>query len=185
MFLVADKMRVGVVTNHLPLSQVPSALTTEMISEQALSDGRLAQEGFRHHPPEDSRAGSESSFGRRRNARPRGDRDYQSGHRGGWAGELSWRSGPIRLTGFFSTHQQYNFDAVLAMYHDPGTDSVQGSGLRYGSQLHRRPAGSAHGPGPRYGIRAGRKGYGQSYAHEVSDIRGYRHRPQPLELRSE
>ena len=79
MFLVADKMRVGVVTNHLPLSQVPSALSTDKIlSKLRLMDASLKRD-FGIVRPKIAVLGL-------RTAGPRGDRDYQSGHRGGGTG---------------------------------------------------------------------------------------------------
>lgn len=119
MFLIADKMRVGVVTNHLPLSQVPSALTTEMIlSKIRLMDAslrrdfgivrpRIAVLGLNPHSGDGGLLGNEEI-----------DVIIPAVEAAGRDDILAF--GPYSPDGFFSTHQQYNFDAVLAMYHDQG-----------------------------------------------------------------
>ena len=119
MFLVADKMRVGVVTNHLPLSQVPSALTTEMIlSKLCLMDAslrrdfgiirpRIAVLGLNPHSGDGGMLGREEI-----------EIINPAIEAAGQENILAF--GAYSPDGFFSTHQQYNFDAVLAMYHDQG-----------------------------------------------------------------
>ena len=119
MFLVADKMRVGVVTNHLPLSQVPSALTTEMIlSKLRLMDAslrrdfgiirpRIAVLGLNPHSGDGGMLGREEI-----------EIINPAIEAAGQENILAF--GAYSPDGFFSTHQQYNFDAVLAMYHDQG-----------------------------------------------------------------
>ena len=119
MFLVADKMRVGVVTNHLPLSQVPSALSTDKIlSKLRLMDAslrrdfgiirpRIAVLGLNPHSGDGGMLGREEI-----------EIINPAIEAAGQENILAF--GAYSPDGFFSTHQQYNFDAVLAMYHDQG-----------------------------------------------------------------
>ena len=112
MFLVADKMRVGVVTNHLPLSQVSSALTTEMIlSKLRLMDAslrrdfgiirpRIAVLGLNPHSGDGGMLGREEI-----------EIINPAIEAAGQENILAF--GAYSPDGFFSTHQQYNFDAVL------------------------------------------------------------------------
>lgn len=119
MFMVSDKMRVGVVTNHVPLSQVSSALSVEKIlGKIRLMDGslrmdfgivrpRIAVLGLNPHSGDGGLLGNEET-----------DIILPAIEAAGRENILAF--GPYSPDGFFSTHQQYNFDAVLAMYHDQG-----------------------------------------------------------------
>ena len=119
MCLVADKMRVGVLTNHLPLSQVPSALSTDKIlSKLRLMDASLKRDfgivrpkiavlGLNPHSGDGGLLGREEIEIINPAIEAAGREDILA-------------FGAYSPDGFFSTHQQYNFDAVLAMYHDQG-----------------------------------------------------------------
>ena len=119
MFMVSDKMRVGVVTNHLPLSSVPGALSVEKIlgkirvMDQSLRKDfgivrpRIAVLGLNPHSGDGGLLG-------------RAEIDVISPAIEAAGRENILAFGPYSPDGFFSTHQQYNFDAVLAMYHDQG-----------------------------------------------------------------
>ncbi len=119
MFMVSDKMRVGVVTNHLPLSSVPGALSVEKIlgkirvMDQSLRKDfgivrpKIAVLGLNPHSGDGGLLG-------------RAEIDVISPAIEAAGRENILAFGPYSPDGFFSTHQQYNFDAVLAMYHDQG-----------------------------------------------------------------
>ena len=118
-FMIADRMRVGVVTNHVPLSKVPSTLTIDMIlsklrvmNESLMRDfgivrPKIAVLGLNPHSGDGGLLGSEE-LEIINPAIEAANRDNI----------LAF--GAYSPDGFFSTHQQYNFDAVLAMYHDQG-----------------------------------------------------------------
>lgn len=119
MCLVADKMRVGVLTNHLPLSQVPSALSSDKIlSKLRLMNASLKRDfgivrpkiavlGLNPHSGDGGLLGREEI-----------EIINPAIEAAGQENILAF--GAYSPDGFFSTHQQYNFDAVLAMYHDQG-----------------------------------------------------------------
>lgn len=119
MFLIADKMRVGVVTNHLSLSKVPSALSVDSIlSKLRLMNDSLRRDfgivrpkiavlGLNPHSGDGGLLGSEET-----------DIINPAIEAAGKENILAF--GAFSPDGFFSTHQQYNYDAVLAMYHDQG-----------------------------------------------------------------
>lgn len=119
MFLCADKMRVGVATNHLPIAKVPGALSEELI----LSKLRIINESLKRDfcivKPKIAVLGLNPHAG---------DRGFLGSEeiniispaieKAGQEGILAF--GPYPPDGFFSINMQYNFDAVLAMYHDQG-----------------------------------------------------------------
>lgn len=119
MFLIAEKMRVGVVTNHIPLSKVPSALSVEKIlSKLRLMNNSLKEDfgiirpriavlGLNPHSGDSGLLGSEEIDIINPAIEAAGKEDILA-------------FGAYSPDGFFSTHQQYSFDAVLAMYHDQG-----------------------------------------------------------------
>ncbi len=119
MFLCADKMRVGVATNHMPLAKVPSAITEERIlsklhlmNESLLRDfgivkPKLAVLGLNPHSGDRGLLGEEEV-----------NVIMPAIRKANEEGILAF--GPYPPDGFFGINMQYKFDAVLAMYHDQG-----------------------------------------------------------------
>lgn len=119
MFLISDKMRVGVVTNHVPLSQVASLINKETIvgkirlmneslkKDFGIEKPKIAVLGLNPHSGDGGLLGSEEI-------------EIIAPAVEAARGEDILAFGPYSPDGFFSTHQQYTFDAVLAMYHDQG-----------------------------------------------------------------
>jgi len=119
MMMIADALRVGLVTAHLPLKDVPTAVTVEAILEKAgiilqalqsdfgLERPRLAVLGLNPHAGDGGVIGSEEV----ETIRPA----IQQARDGG---RLVF--GPFPADGFFASRKYQLYDAVLAMYHDQG-----------------------------------------------------------------
>lgn len=119
MFLCADKMRVGVATNHLPIAKVPGALSEELILSKlriineslkrdfCIVKPKIAVLGLNPHAGDRGFLGSEEI----NIISPAIEKAGQ---------ERILAFGPYPPDGFFSINMQYKFDAVLAMYHDQG-----------------------------------------------------------------
>ena len=119
MFLVSEQLRVGVVTGHIQLKDVSSAITTEkiqakldlMIKSLKKDFGRVKPKiailGLNPHAGEDGLLGNEEN----EIIKPLIE-NYRS------KGALVF--GPFPADGFFGAAQQYKYDGVLAMYHDQG-----------------------------------------------------------------
>jgi len=119
MMMVAGGLRVGLVTGHVPLSEVPAMITEEAILEKlrvidaslrrdfAIEDPKMAVLGLNPH------AGEAGAFGPEEEEviAPALDAVRQEGFR---------VEGPLAADGFFGTQLDADFDAVLAMYHDQG-----------------------------------------------------------------
>lgn len=119
MMMVADRLRVGVVTAHVPVSAVPDTVTTDAIDEkiEIISDSlhtdfgvakpRIAVLGLNPHAGDGGVIGTEER-----------DVIIPAINRARSAGRMAY--GPFPADGFFATRRYRSFDAVLAMYHDQG-----------------------------------------------------------------
>ena len=119
MVLLSDKLRVGLVTTHLPIREVPASMTKQRIIEKAdvlykslqtqfgIRAPRLAVLGLNPHAGEHGLLGEEE----RTQIAPAVE-------------ELQGKGfdvrGPFPADGFFAAGTHKTFDAVLAMYHDQG-----------------------------------------------------------------
>lgn len=119
MMMVAGGLRVGLVTSHVPLSEVPARVTEEAILEKirvidaslrrdfSVEDPKIAVLGLNPHSGEDGAFGHEEE----EDILPALETATEEGFEVG---------GPIAADGFFATQLDSDFDAVLAMYHDQG-----------------------------------------------------------------
>ncbi|RZS96923.1 4-hydroxythreonine-4-phosphate dehydrogenase PdxA [Cecembia calidifontis] len=119
MFLVAEDIRVGLVTGHMPIKQVASNVTAENIKKKldimlqslqadfGIGKPRVAVLGLNPHAGEDGLLGDEEE----QIIKPV-IREYKDN------GHLVF--GPYSSDGFFGMMHQKKFDGVLAMYHDQG-----------------------------------------------------------------
>ena len=119
MFMVADTLRVGVVTGHLPLKDVPAAITKEAISTKLKMMFKSLKKDFGINKPKiailglNPHAGEEGLLGDEENniIKPAME-PFKS------KGQLVM--GPFPADGFFGSSDHHKYDAVLAMYHDQG-----------------------------------------------------------------
>lgn len=119
MMMVAGGLRVGLVTSHIPLSEVPSAVTQDAILEKLQVIDASLQDDFAIDRPKiavfglNPHAGEEGAFGHEeeRVIEPALQRARADGLR---------VDGPLAADGFFGTQLDADYDAALAMYHDQG-----------------------------------------------------------------
>lgn len=119
MLMVSNNVRVGVVTGHVPLKDIPGMLNTELVyskikilHESLLKDfgirrARIAVFGLNPH------AGDNGVLGGEENAIiiPAIKKAKEEG---------IFAFGPFSADGFFGSSSFTKYDAVLAMYHDQG-----------------------------------------------------------------
>lgn len=119
MLMVSEVMKIGVVTTHVPISEVPEKLSRELIlskiriiSQSMLQDfsipkPRIAVLGLNPH------AGDNGFLGKEEETMiiPAIKQAHEEG---------IVALGPYPADGFFGTSEYLKFDAVLAMYHDQG-----------------------------------------------------------------
>lgn len=119
MFMISEELKVGVVTGHIPLKDVPGALSKEKIlsklrlMNQSLKKDfwipkpRIAVLGLNPHASDKGLLGDEEAT----IITPAVNQAYS---------ENILAFGPYPADGFFGKETYRKFDAVLAMYHDQG-----------------------------------------------------------------
>lgn len=119
MFMVSDKLKVGVVTGHLPLEEVKKKISKELIIKKVeqihtslkrdfnIQKPRIAVLGLNPHAGENGLLGNEEK-----------EMIHPALIELKKKGMLVF--GPFPADGFFGTASWKLYDAVLAMYHDQG-----------------------------------------------------------------
>ena len=148
MLMVSDEMRVGLVTNHSPISQVAGAITKELILKKlhilndtlkvdfGIEKPTIAVLGLNPHAGDEGAIGSEEI----EIIRPAIMEAKEAG---------IIAMGPFSADGFFGTAQHKKYDVVLAMYHDQGLIPFKalsfGSGVNYTAGLSAIRTSPDHG----------------------------------------
>jgi 4-hydroxythreonine-4-phosphate dehydrogenase len=119
MMMVSNSMRIGVATGHMPLKQVPDALSADLLTQkislmmQSLKKDfgvlkpKIAILGLNPHAGEDGLLGDEEKnviVPVINNLKDKGQLIY----------------GPFPADGFFGLAHYHKFDGVMALYHDQG-----------------------------------------------------------------
>jgi 4-hydroxythreonine-4-phosphate dehydrogenase len=119
MLMVSDAMRVGVVTGHIPISEVSKSITTEailtklrllndtLIKDFAIRRPRIAVLGLNPHAGDSGVIGTEETTTIMPALKQANDEGIVA-------------MGPYPADGFFGSDRFTRFDAILAMYHDQG-----------------------------------------------------------------
>lgn len=150
MFLVSEDLRVGVVSSHIPLHEVPKAISKEKIVKklQLINDSlkkdfwiekpKIAVLGLNPHAGDNGLLGSEE----RDIISPAIQEAFDKG---------IICFGPYPADGFFGNGTYKKFDATLAMYHDQGLIPFKTiafeSGVNYTAGLKYVRTSPDHGTG--------------------------------------
>lgn len=138
MMMVSDWLKVGLVTNHLPLSKVASSVTKEKIIRKAQIFSESLKNDFGIERPViavlglNPHAGDEGAIGNEEEKiiRPAIIELKKSG---------VMAVGPFPADGFFGSDQLKKFHGILAMYHDQGLTPFKalsfGSGVNFTAGL--------------------------------------------------
>ncbi|RZK45694.1 MAG: 4-hydroxythreonine-4-phosphate dehydrogenase PdxA, partial [Pedobacter sp.] len=138
MLLYSEDLRVGLVTEHVPVSKLATLITKEailskfgilretLIRDFGIDKPRIAVLGLNPHAGDGGQIGNEEQT----IIRPLIEQLQQQGH---------VVHGPYGADAFFARHQYQHFDAVLAMYHDQGLipfkSPAKGEGVNYTAGL--------------------------------------------------
>ncbi len=148
MLLISEKLRVGVVTGHIPLSKVSENITEDKIIEKLniLNKSLIQDFGIRKpkiailslnpHAGDDGLIGSEE----KEVIIPAIEKSRKDG---------VMVLGPYPADGFFGSSDYSKFDAILAMYHDQGLTAFKAlsfdSGVNFTAGLSKVRTSPAHG----------------------------------------
>ena len=119
MFMIHDKLRIGLVTNHLPVNKIAAALNKDLIIRKIRTMNQSLQRDFRVVKPKiavlalNPHAGDNGFLGdeEKNIIEPAISHCYDKG---------VMVYGPFAADGFFGAGKQYCFDGILSMYHDQG-----------------------------------------------------------------
>ncbi len=118
MLLCSDALRVGLVTGHIPISQISTAVTKEKIVEKIQQLHKTLTQDFAIRKPKiavlslNPHAGDEGTIGNEDETIVKPAIDQLK--------DKMQLYGPYPADGFFGNGTYKKFDAVLAMYHDQG-----------------------------------------------------------------
>jgi 4-hydroxythreonine-4-phosphate dehydrogenase len=119
MFMIGESMKIGIVTGHVPLSQVPGLITIGSVLKKiklmdhslkfdfAVRKPKIAVLGLNPHAGDNSLLGTEEA-----------EKIIPAIEKAQQEGILAF--GPFPADGFFGAGSFKNFDGILAMYHDQG-----------------------------------------------------------------
>lgn len=119
MFMVSEDLKISVVTGHMPISQVPAAITRENILSKLRLMNKSLKNDFWIEKPKiavlglNPHAGDRGLLGKEEEETiiPAIKKAFDEG---------IMAFGPFPADGFFGQAAYLKFDAVLAMYHDQG-----------------------------------------------------------------
>jgi len=148
MILVTDTLRIGLITGHIPVSQVAETISPELIEKKveilyttlvqdfAINKPKIAILGLNPHCGDNGVIGSEDdeiikpTIAKLQNE-----------------GKLVY--GPFAADSFFGSKNYQNFDAILAMYHDQGLTAFKtlsfGEGVNFTAGLDKVRTSPDHG----------------------------------------
>lgn len=148
MIMVSDQLKVGIVTSHIPLKEVPGALTVEKILKKlramkhslerdfGISSPKIAVLGLNPHCGDGGLLGDEEQSVILPAINAANEEDILA-------------FGPYSADGFFGLGNYSKFDATLAMYHDQGLAPFKAiafeSGVNYTAGLPAVRTSPDHG----------------------------------------
>ena len=148
MFMITDALKVGLLTDHVPVSEVAQLITPERIEEKVALMMQSLREDFGIAKPKigvlgvNPHTGDQGIIGKEDDEvlRPTLKKLYDKGH---------IVLGPYAADSFFGAQTHAQFDAVLAIYHDQGLIPFKtlsfGQGVNYTAGLTKVRTSPDHG----------------------------------------
>lgn len=148
MFMIHDNLRVGLMTDHVPVNEVSKHLNEELIARKVTVINETLKKDFRIEKPKiavlglNPHAGDNGVIGREDEEiiKPALKKIYDTG-------VLVF--GPYSADSFFGSNQYKLYDAVLAVYHDQGLIPFKtmsfGNGVNYTAGLSKVRTSPDHG----------------------------------------
>lgn len=148
MFMVTDTLKVGLLTDHVPVKDVPDHITTDLITEKINTVYNSLKQDFRISKPKiavlgiNPHAGDNGVIGEEDDTvlRPTLEQIKEKG---------KMVYGPYSADSFFGSGNYKNFDAIIAAYHDQGLIPFKtisfGHGVNYTAGLSKVRTSPDHG----------------------------------------
>ena len=148
MFMITDSLKVGLLTDHVPVSEIANHITPELIEKKIstvykslqrdfqISKPKIAVLGINPHTGDNGVIGNEDDTILRPTLAKIKD-----------SGKLVY--GPYAADSFFGSNNYKNFDAIIASYHDQGLIPFKtlsfGEGVNYTAGLNKVRTSPDHG----------------------------------------
>jgi 4-hydroxythreonine-4-phosphate dehydrogenase len=148
MLMVNDNLRVGLLTDHIPINEVASHLTEELIFKKietvkqsliqdfSINKPKIAVLGLNPHCGDGGVIGTEDDV----ILKPALKKLFEKG---------TLVFGPFAADGFFGSNQYEKYDAIIATYHDQGLIPFKtlsfGNGVNYTAGLNKIRTSPDHG----------------------------------------
>jgi 4-hydroxythreonine-4-phosphate dehydrogenase len=148
MFMIHDDLRVGLLTDHVPVNEVAKHLNEVLIAKKVKVINDTLKQDFRIEKPKiavlglNPHAGDNGVIGKEDEniIKPALKKIYDSG---------TLVFGPFSADSFFGSNQYKQYDAVLAVYHDQGLIPFKtlsfGNGVNYTAGLSKIRTSPDHG----------------------------------------
>jgi len=148
MFMVQDNLRVGLLTDHIPVNDVASHLTEQLITQKIETINKSLTQDFSINKPKiavlglNPHAGDGGVIGKEDDTllKPVIKKLFEKG---------TLVFGPYPADGFFGNSQYEKFDAIIAAYHDQGLIPFKtlsfGNGVNYTAGLDKIRTSPDHG----------------------------------------
>lgn len=148
MLMVTDNLRVGLLTDHLPLNEVAKSITPQLIKQKIKTINQSLIQDFNVIRPKiavlglNPHSGDNGVIGKEEieTIIPTVKELLNDGY---------IVSGPFSADAFFGSEQHYNYDAVVACYHDQGLIPFKaisfGEGINYTAGLDKIRTSPDHG----------------------------------------
>ncbi|MFY0602628.1 MAG: 4-hydroxythreonine-4-phosphate dehydrogenase PdxA [Flavobacteriaceae bacterium] len=184
MILMNDQLRIGLLTGHIPVSEVANSITPELIEEKVaimyqslvqdfgITKPKIAVLGLNPHSGDNGLIGQEE----KEIIAPTVTKIRDTG-------KLIF--GPYAADGFFGSKTYEQFDGVLAMYHDQGLAPFKalsfGAGVNFTAGLQKIRTSPDHGTG--FDIAGKNKANADSFKEALfTAIKIYKKREEHLEM---
>jgi 4-phospho-D-threonate 3-dehydrogenase / 4-phospho-D-erythronate 3-dehydrogenase len=148
MLMVSDRLRIGLLTDHVPIHEVASKITEDLLKQKVLTIKKTLIQDFQIEKPRiavlglNPHCGDHGVIGKEDDQiiRPVLSKLFNEG---------TFVFGPYAADSFFGSKNHQNFDAILAMYHDQGLIPFKtlafGSGVNYTAGLNKIRTSPDHG----------------------------------------
>lgn len=148
MFMITDKIKVGLLTDHVPLKDIAQEITPQLIEKKIgiihttlqqdfrISKPKIAVLGINPHSGDNGLIGTEDETILKPTLQKLQDQGY-------------YVFGPYAADSFFGTKNHQNFDAIIASYHDQGLIPFKtlsfGEGVNFTAGLRKVRTSPDHG----------------------------------------
>ena len=148
MFMVSDTLRVGLLTDHVPLKDIASHITEDLIKNKVATISKSLKQDFAISKPKiavlaiNPHAGDNGVIGNEDDTvlKPTLEKLRQNG---------GLVYGPYSADSFFGSNGYQNFDAIIASYHDQGLIPFKtitfGTGVNFTAGLNKVRTSPDHG----------------------------------------